>query len=81
MVVPVPVSVPVPVPVSVPADKTVGVGRSAEHKLTIQAKEENTMDKENKKTPAVDAKAERAKIQKQFENDSRDIMAIGQKHW
>lgn len=65
--------------VSVPADKTVGVGRSQEEELTTKAKGQTKMPNKNTEQD-IDPVAERAKLQKQFENDTRDIMAIGEDH-
>jgi HK97 family phage major capsid protein len=76
--------------VSVPADKTVGVGRSAEERLLDQQTTitkgkiamEQTPEEKAAAKAAKEAKEakERAEIRRQFDNDRRDIMAIGQKH-
>ncbi len=70
--------------VSVPADKTVGVGRSAEEKLLDQINDNKgkTMEltPEEKAAKAAEEKAQREALRRQFDNDKKDIMAIGAKH-
>ena len=63
--------------VSVPADKSVGVGRSAEELIITKTKGKTAMEPEEN---AVDPVAERAKIQRQFDKDKKEIIAIGNDH-